>query len=141
MSELSIHDNIFFKTRAELCNKLFDANVKSLQRCPKYPKFFKGTENEKRLIWFPKMFKNKDWENTLDGDILKERDINGNAKLDRYEPEQERITFAQFKEGYKFIGVYCCFDNAIEQKDVRAFKRVKDVCWVKIKQTEGDKKD
>lgn len=127
---ISMHDDTFYKTRAELCNQLFGTEYKSLQRCPKYPKFFKGTKNENRLIWFPKMFKNKDWENTLNGNTLSEKDLHGNAKLDRYEPYQERVTFAHYKEGYKFIGIYYCFDNAKTQKDVRIFKRKYDECTV-----------
>ncbi|MDA7542290.1 hypothetical protein N8819_03240 [Gammaproteobacteria bacterium] len=77
----------------------------------------KGTKHLNQAVWFPKLYKNKEWDNSLSPDsltITEQRKINGvvvQIGLPEATKLRQRIVFAHYKNifgqtVYKFYGIY-----------------------------------
>lgn len=108
---ISAQDDVAFLTIADACN-CFGHSYKGYQRGgAKHP-------YEDRIIWFPKLYENKDWENeiTFEEDIIYEKKKVGHKEyfeIAKSKPGnlKEKIAFAHAKNNlgitmYRFKGVY-----------------------------------
>lgn len=105
---LSTHDGVLFRTHVEVA-KLFGRNYKGHQRAT--IRLSPSTH-----IWFPKLFKNDDWDNSLsqDGATISMRPVLGGRYSDVMEIKPARdqvITFGRLKTpaqkpSYRFVGVF-----------------------------------
>ena len=77
----------------------------------------KGTKNLNQAVWFPKLYPNKEWDNSLSSDsqtITEQKKINGEVVkigLPNETRLRDRIVFAHYKNifgqtVYKFYGIY-----------------------------------
>jgi very-short-patch-repair endonuclease len=77
----------------------------------------KGTKNLNQAVWFPKLYPNKEWDNSLSLDsqtITEQKKINGKVVkigLSKETRLRDRIVFAHYKNifgqtVYKFYGIY-----------------------------------
>jgi hypothetical protein len=77
----------------------------------------KGTKNLNQAVWFPKLYPNKEWDNSLSLDsqtITEQKKINGEVVkigLPNETRLRDRIVFAHYKNifgqtVYKFYGIY-----------------------------------
>ena len=84
-------------------------------------------------LWFPKLFKNKEWNNSLSNDLKKiEMEKNDNSKIGPIQNHQKNnLVFARFKTPmgemiYKFIGQFCIsYKESSEYKHVYIRKNTK----------------
>ena len=95
----------------------------------------KGTKHLNQAIWFPKLYKNKEWDNSLSPDsltITEQRKING-AVVQIGLPEatklRQRIVFAHYKNifgqtVYKFYGIYET-DKSVSDEYKHVHRRIK----------------
>lgn len=108
---ISVDDNVAFRTIADACN-CFGHSYSGFQRgFTRHPK-------EERMLWFPKLYANNDWENeiSLDENEIYEKNIKDQrAYFEKYknDPDQsrERLVFARARSNlgdvmYRFKGVY-----------------------------------
>ena len=108
---ISVDDNVAFRTIADACN-CFGHSYSGFQRgFTKHP-------NEERMLWFPKLYANNDWENeiSLDENEIYEKNIRDQkAYFNKYKNEpkhrKERVVFARVRSSlgdvmYRFKGVY-----------------------------------
>lgn len=85
---LDADDGVAFRTHAEACNCFghsYKQWYKAMARHPVDPEL---------TIWFPKLYENVDWQNTIsdDGEIIRERSRNNN-------PEHFKGFLAAYREG------------------------------------------
>ncbi|MFI7963265.1 hypothetical protein ACFMKD_04075, partial [Acinetobacter baumannii] len=111
-----------------LCNKA-GYNYKNYQRGGAIHPYEEDT-----LIWFPRLYENKDWINTIspDGLTITEKSTDETITLKKLEEwkngPQKRIVFARVKDNlnsramYRFMGLYK-FQKA-DLKDGAVWKRV-----------------
>lgn len=108
-------DGVAFRTHAEACNCFghsYKQWYKAMARHPVEPEL---------NIWFPKLYDNAEWQNTIsnDGEIIKERSRHNNAEhfagfLKAYREGKDifkRIVFAHERDYsgtalYRFKGLY-----------------------------------
>ena len=95
----------------------------------------KGTKDLNQAVWFPKLYPNKEWKNTLSADsetITEQKVVNGKTvKIDlpREDRNRQRIVFAHYKNVfgqtvYKFYGIFATdLDATNETKHVH--RRIK----------------
>lgn len=105
---LNTSDHVPFETHVQVA-RLFGRNMKGHQRAT-------IRINESTHIWFPKMFSNGDWENSLsdDGQTITMRPSANSQYSDVMTRPPERdimITFGKLKQGarttfYEFLGVF-----------------------------------
>lgn len=125
---ISVDDGVAFRTIADACN-CFGHSYKGFQRgVTKHAK-------EDRMLWFPKLYANKDWENSISWDeneIYSKNIEDHKAWFERYKnkPDQgkERLVFARVKSNlgdvmYRFKGVYKLDLAESEKKGTYVFKR------------------
>ncbi|MDP3183089.1 MAG: hypothetical protein Q8M54_09785 [Desulfobaccales bacterium] len=108
---ISVDDNVAFRTIAHACN-CFGHDYAG------YQKAFAKHAVEEKMLWFPKLYENEEWENEISSD---ETEIRERYKLDhkayfdkaKSSPDnlKERITFARVRSNlgdvmYRFKGVY-----------------------------------
>ena len=108
---ISAEDDVAFLTIADACN-CFGHSYKGYQRGGATHPY------EDRVIWFPKLYENKDWENeiTFEEDIIYEKKKVGHKEyfeIAKSKPGnlKEKIAFAHAKNNlgitmYRFKGVY-----------------------------------
>jgi len=93
-----------------------------------------GTRHLNQAIWFPKLYPNKEWANTLSPDsniITSQKIVNGKIvkKDSPRAPIRDRIVFAHYKNifgqtVYKFYGIYRTDLNASDDTK-HVHKRIK----------------
>ena len=122
--KISINDGVAFRTIADACN-CFGHRYKGMQRA------FTKHHYEDRMLWFPKLYKNADWDNYISYDeteIHESRIKDPDGYLDGYLNEapssvgnkKERIVFARVRSNlgdimYRFKGVFK-FDESDTKK-------------------------
>ncbi|EOV5484732.1 restriction endonuclease, partial [Acinetobacter baumannii] len=128
LGRISLADNVVLKTTKDVCN-CFGYNYKNYQRGGALHPYKKDT-----LIWFPRLYENKDWINTIspDGLTITEKSTDEAITLKKLEEwkngPQKRIVFARVKDNlssramYRFMGLYE-FQKA-DLKDGAVWKRV-----------------
>lgn len=125
---ISVDDNVAFRTITDACN-CFGHSYRGFQRG--YTKHAK----EERMLWFPKLYTNNDWENeiSLDENEIYEKNIKNHkeyfesAKNDLSQCK-ERLVFARVKSNlgdvmYRFKGVYKLDLADSENKGKFVYKR------------------
>ncbi len=112
LGRISLADNVVLKTTKDVCN-CFGYNYKNYQRGGALHPYEKDT-----LIWFPRLYENKDWINTIspDGLTITEKSTDETITLKKLEEwkngPQKRIVFARVKDNlssramYRFMGLY-----------------------------------
>lgn len=126
---ISVDDSVAFRTIADACN-CFGHSYKGFQRG------FTKHAKEDRMLWFPKLYANKDWENSisLDESEIYEKKVNDHeahfaSSKNKPEQRKERLVFARVKSNlgdvmYRFKGVYK-FDLADSEGDGKCvYKRM-----------------
>ena len=93
-----------------------------------------GTKHLNQAIWFPKLYPNKQWANTLSRDsntITSQKIVNGKVvqKDPIKSPIRDRIVFAHYKNVfgqtvYKFYGIYRT-DLSASDETKHVHKRIK----------------
>lgn len=133
LGSISLADNVVLKTTKDVCN-CFGYNYKNYQRGGALHPYEEDT-----LIWFPRLYENKDWVNTIspDGLTITEKSTDEAITFKKLEEwkngPQKRIVFARVKDNlnsramYRFMGLYE-FQEA-DLKDGVVWKRV--ACEVK----------
>ncbi|MGK7250067.1 AbaSI family restriction endonuclease [Acinetobacter oleivorans] len=133
LGSMSLADNVVLKTTKDVCN-CFGYNYKNYQRGGALHPYEEDT-----LIWFPRLYENKDWVNTIspDGLTITEKSTDEAITFKKLEEwkngPQKRIVFARVKDNlnsramYRFMGLYE-FQEA-DLKDGVVWKRV--ACEVK----------
>ncbi|EPS7820551.1 restriction endonuclease [Acinetobacter baumannii] len=128
LGRISLADNVVLKTTKDVCN-CFGYNYKNYQRGGAIHPYEEDT-----LIWFPRLYENKDWINTIspDGLTITEKSTDEAITLKKLEEwkngPQKRIVFARVKDNlssramYRFMGLYE-FQKA-DLKDGAVWKRV-----------------
>jgi len=127
--KIAVDENVAFRTVVDaLC--CFGRPPKSIQRgFVKHPK-------EDRMIWFPRLFLNKDWDNRLscDEEEISERKLMGHdeffkEKISDVKHQKERLVFAKVKSNlgdvmYRFKGVYKLDVPLSLERSESVYKRV-----------------
>ena len=114
---LDIHDDVAFRTIADACN-CFGHSFKGMQKA-----FVRHGRLPNLHLWFPKLYKNDDWSNSISPDerVIKEQKKKGNESfIEKYLAEEDkhrRIVFARVKGPlgdvmYRFKGL---FDVDVEE--------------------------
>lgn len=108
---ISVDNNVAFRTIADACN-CFGHDYNG------YQKAFAKHAVEEKMLWFPKLYENEEWENEISLDeieIYEKNKTDHNAYFEQAKniPDnlKERITFARVKSNlgdvmYRFKGVY-----------------------------------
>lgn len=129
LGSMSLADNVVLKTTKDVCN-CFGYNYKNYQRGGALHPYEEDT-----LIWFPRLYENKDWVNTIspDGLTITEKSTDEAITFKKLEEwvngPQKRIVFARVKDNlssramYRFMGLYE-FQKA-DLRDGAVWKRVK----------------
>ncbi|HDB1441521.1 TPA: hypothetical protein O6E10_001000 [Vibrio cholerae] len=111
---ISVADNVAFRTIKDACN-CFGHNYKGYQKA--------GASHPEidTMLWFPKLYKNGEWDNQISGDeeIIKEKAVNNEiarehvvTHIEQLKGEKhKRIVFARVKGNlgdilYRFRGLY-----------------------------------
>lgn len=112
LGSINLVDNVILKTTKDVCN-CFGHNYKNYQRGGANHPYENDT-----LIWFPRLYENKEWINAIstDGLIITEKSKNEDItqkKLEEWKNgPQKRIVFARVKDNltsramYRFKGLY-----------------------------------
>lgn len=128
LGSMSLADNVVLKTTKDVCN-CFGYNYKNYQRGGALHPYEEDT-----LIWFPRLYENKDWVNTIspDGLTITEKSTDEAITFKKLEEwkngPQKRIVFARVKDNlssramYRFMGLYE-FQKA-DLRDGAVWKRV-----------------
>lgn len=110
--EIKLNENVMFKRIVDACN-CFGHSYKGFQKGGATHPFELDT-----LIWFPKLFKNDEWDNSLssDGNIIIEKSLDSEIMKTKVREWnnglKKRIVFAKVKhplykkEMYRFLGLY-----------------------------------
>lgn len=111
--EISVSDNVAFRVIVDVC-KTFGLDYKDYQRAGAKHPYEKDT-----LLWFPKLFDNKDWKNSLDEEkgiiqtscIMGDQEQRNHVDARLADPIKKRIVFAKVKDNlgdvkYRFRGVF-----------------------------------
>lgn len=126
--QISLDDNVAFRTIADACN-CFGHDYQG------YQKAFAKHAVEEKMLWFPKLYENEDWDNEISLDeveIYEKNKTDHNAYFERAKNIQdnlkERITFARVKSNlgdvmYRFKGVYKLDLSASESAGKVIYKR------------------
>lgn len=128
---ISVDDNVAFRTIADACN-CFGHDYKG------YQKAFAKHAIEEKMLWFPKLYANEDWENEISLDeieIYEKNKTDHNAYFEQAkniaDNLKERITFARVKSNlgdvmYRFKGVYKFDVPASEYAGKIIYKKTSD---------------
>jgi len=148
--EITIYDNVGFKTVNQTCNILFSTKYNLSGRAVgSYftPEKLKKSNSDYKdyKLWFPKLAvrdknnkfiaaTNKGWWNQLisNGKIIIEKNKNVSKKNVSESDKKPRIVFAYYKDSlgdieYRFIGIFQ-FDQV--EKGIRYYNRVGDKCKI-----------
>lgn len=118
----------------DACN-CFGHNYKGYQRA-----IASNLIEKNKMLWFPKLYKNKDWLNSISNDekTIEEEKKTGNRKrlIELLSSKEvlngmERIVFAYVKDSlgksmYKFKGVFIIDENKSRKKGRAVYKRIKE---------------
>lgn len=108
---ISVEENVAFRTIADACN-CFGHSYKGFQRG------FTKHKKENRMLWFPKLYENNDWDNSIskDENEIYEMKKTGHSEyferiIKNQDKLKERLTFARVRSNlgdvmYRFKGVY-----------------------------------
>ncbi|CEG29419.1 AbaSI family restriction endonuclease [Bacillus sp. B-jedd] len=131
--EINLRDNVAFKTCADVAN-VFGHSYKGYQRGGTTHPYYDDV-----MIWFPKLFPNGEWDNSIspDGKIIREKNIH-EFKIDNHINEvihnqkHKRIVFAKVKGPlghimYKFKGEF--------ELDISASIKERCLIWKRISET------
>lgn len=130
--KVAVKDDVAFKKISDACN-CFGHNYKGCQKA------FVKHPIEKKMLWFPKLYENKDWYNSISPDEkeIYELQINNPDYLKKAiaDPRNklERIVFARVRSNlgdvmYRFKGVYKLnLEKSIEQSRA-VYLKVSDEC-------------
>ena len=130
---IKLSDNVAFKTCADVAN-VFGHSYKGYQRGGTTHPYYNDV-----MIWFPKLFPNGEWDNSIspDGKIIRERNVN-EEKVDNHinnvinNQLHKRIVFAKVKGPlgdvmYKFKGEF--------KLDIPLSKQERCLVWKRISET------
>lgn len=130
LGEICIQDNVLFKTAKDACN-CFGRSYKGWQKASNLHPIESDTS-----IWFPKLFKNDDWINSItpDGLIITEKSTNpemmAKKVLEWKNERSKRIIFAHVKDNlsaktlYRFMGLFEV--KSISEAEGRTWKRISE---------------
>lgn len=125
---LDVNDKVVFNRHSDVCNE-FGHNYKQWYRAvAKHP------VEPDLVIWFPKMFENDDWENSLSEDkktIYERRRQNNDAYVQECLQRPEwfrRLVFGAEKGssgriGYRFLGLFEIDVEASRKNSVVTYRR------------------
>ena len=132
ISIFKIEDQIVFKRIVDAINYFRN----DTNKYKGYQRAAAETMDGKRILWFPKLFKNEDWNNSIskDDNWIEEIPISlskGKNHLNtilRSESKQNRIVFAKVKDNlgfinYKFKGYYELDINVSKKKGYCCYER------------------
>lgn len=130
---ISVDDNVAFRTIKDACN-CFGHNYAGYQKA-----FAKhAIEDEEKMLWFPKLYENEDWDNWISPDEVEIHERNKTDHTAYFEQAKnnldnlkERITFARVRSNlgdvmYRFKGVYKFDVPASEHAGKIIYKRTSD---------------
>jgi hypothetical protein len=107
--QLSVEDNAKFRTHVDVL-KLFNLDFGSHQRVT-------SPLSDRYQVWFPKLYKNKEWDNSItsDGKVIRQAKIN-NAKMQYGKIRKYSYVFAHEtnvlgETFYKYKGLYECIEE------------------------------
>lgn len=118
LEELSVSDEVAFRTMVEACNALFGDDYKSLQRSYFRPRRLRPIHGDKYNVWFPKAELEgsavaRGWHNVLSADGMSLEEYNDEwDAVDNGDYEDSRIVFIQNfdpvlrSRAYQFAGVF-----------------------------------
>ena len=137
MKKIDVNNSKSYRIQIDVCNELFNAGYKGLQRSfIKIPKFFvKNNINPNCSIWFPKIIEDKNWKNNLTNDGNTFIQINLKSVDEKNKDyDNNRVTFARYKEGFKFIGVFKPHKHYTNEKglSVWEFTKISDTCEIVV---------
>lgn len=130
---IDIVDNVSFKTISDACN-CFGHNYRGYQRAGA-----RHSNESEVLLWFPKLFLNADWDNSISSDesIIIEKNLNPERtsrhvqriKNDPSREKHQRIVFAKVKGNlgdvlYRFRGLYKLDLQKSNETDGLVWKRI-----------------
>lgn len=130
--EINLRDNVAFKTSADVAN-VFGHSYKGYQRGGTSHPYYDDV-----MIWFPKLFPNGEWDNSIspDGKIIREKNVH-EFKIDIHINEviqnqkHKRIVFAKVKGPlgyimYKFKGEFELDISSSIEKRCLIWKRISE---------------
>ncbi|WP_182050710.1 AbaSI family restriction endonuclease [Changpingibacter yushuensis] len=118
LKELSVADDVRFRTMAEACNALFSDDYRSLQKSYFIPRRLKPVYGDEYHVWFPKAelqgnAVSRGWHNILSADGMTLEEYNdGWDAVDSGDYRDNRIVFIQNIDpilrtrAYQFAGVF-----------------------------------
>ena len=127
--EIMVSDNVAFRTIADACN-CFGYNFHGFR------KGYLRHAKEDRMLWFPKLYVNDDWENEIslnESHIFEKRIKNPNEYLENMGKGEndikERLVFAKVKSNlgdvmYRFKGVYKWIPEESNKQGKIVYERV-----------------
>lgn len=133
-------DNVRFRKISDAANCL-GQNVNGMQKA-----FFRSKKYTGKCLWFPKLYKNNDWDNKLVedvdflkfhnldyGDLIQEKPVNKEF-IEKHvvglkNEKTERIVFPRFIDNlgyiiYKFMGIYRVDENLSTVENGMIYKRI-----------------
>lgn len=128
LCEIKLEDNVILKSQKDVCN-CFGHDYKHWQRGGASHPYEEDT-----MIWFPKLYKNDQWDNkiTADGMTITEKSIDESTMQQKVIEwkmgKQKRIVFARVKDNlsnkavYRFMGLFQL--KNIDTKDGGTWERI-----------------
>ncbi|MFC6098108.1 AbaSI family restriction endonuclease [Flavobacterium qiangtangense] len=124
---IELKDDVAFKN-SFLAANCFGHNYKGLQKAAtRHPR------ESNKIIWFPKLYSNSDWDNKIsdDNDFIIEKSINNPSHTINilHKPKEDRIVFARVKSPlgdvmYRFKGEYSLDRNSTNNDNGLVWKRI-----------------
>jgi very-short-patch-repair endonuclease len=129
---ISLADNVSFRTIADACN-CFGHNYKGCQKA------FVKHPFENRMLWFPKLYENDQWENRISSDDKEIYELEKNnpnylkEALSAPKHALERVVFARVRSNlgdvmYRFKGVYKIDPSRSQQEGCVVYIKQDDQC-------------
>lgn len=127
---IDVNDNAEFRTIADAAS-CFGKKYKSLQRA-----YFRHPKEPQKRLWFPKLYKNKDWDNqiSLDESVITSKSKlseRNRLEIDKINPNEDYIVvvFAGEKNPsgnlmYRFKGEYKLDQNSMSYEQGHVWKRI-----------------
>lgn len=128
---ISVDDNVAFRTIADACN-CFGHNYVRYQKALAW-----HAKDKNIMLWFPKLYKNGEWENeiSLDENQIREKKLANNEEyFNKSKGDlngKTLITFARVRSNlgdtmYRFKGVYEFDEDASNNDKIIIYKKVGD---------------
>lgn len=127
---ISVSDNVAFRTIHDACN-CFGHEYKGYQSG-----FARHAVDKEKMLWFPKLYENKDWNNSISLDekeIHEENKVGQKEYVKKFKSELDnfkaRLTFARVRSNlgevmYRFKGIYQLDLDLLEAEGKFIYRRV-----------------